>query len=72
MSENEMIDPVMMCIYCGETMDVPNEKQIKIFGFPNCCEEDMLKIERNKLFKIVKGLDSLKTKLEAEILRGMI
>lgn len=69
---SEMVDPIMVCLYCGDTMNVPNEKQIKIFGLPNCCEENMLQIERNKLFKLVKGLDQLKVKLEQEILRGVL
>lgn len=67
-----MVDPILVCLYCGDTMDMPNEKQIKIFGFPNCCEENMLQLERNKLFKLVKGIDQLKAKLEQEILRGIM
>lgn len=68
----EMVDPILVCLYCGDNMNMPNEKQLKIFGYPNCCEEKMLQIERNKLFKLVKGLDNLKIKLEQEIIRGLM
>ena len=72
MENNEAKDIVCICVYCGELIESPNAKQIKIFGFPECCEEKMLLIDRNKLFKIVKGLENLKAKMESEILRGMI
>ena len=71
--DDEMKDPICFCLLCGDTMNAPNERQIEIFGYPKCCEGlDMLKTDRNHLFKIVKGLDNLKAKLEAEILRGMV
>lgn len=69
---NEMVDGIVVCLYCSELMDAPTEKQLKLFGFPNCCGFDMLKVDRNQVFKIVQGLDNLKAKLEKEILRGMI
>lgn len=66
-----MIDPVMICIYCGELMESLTEKQMKVFGHPNCCDLKMLVVERNKLFQIVKGLEVLKAKMEAEIVKGI-
>ena len=69
----EMVDRVLVCLICGDLMNAPNEKQLKIFGHPKCCETmDMVPMDRNHLFKIVKGLDNLKAKLEDEILRGMV
>lgn len=73
MSDNsEMIDAIVVCPYCAELMDAPNQRQLELFGYPNCCDFPMLKVDRNKLFKMVQGLDNLKAKLEQEILRGMI
>lgn len=66
-----MIDPIRICIYCGDVMDEPTERQIEIFGMPACCNQDMLKVERNKIYDIIKGMANLKTKLEEEILKGM-
>lgn len=67
-----MIDPVLICVYCGDLMDYPSEEWIERFGLPPCCEQDMLQVERNSMFKIIKALDKLKEALEAEILRGQI
>jgi len=68
---SEMIDPVRICIYCGDLMDEPTERQVAVFGMPACCSYDMLQVERNKLYDIIKGMANLKVKLEQEILKGM-
>ena len=70
---DDFIDGVAICIYCGFFLDTyPNEKQMKIFGKPRCCDYDMLKIERNKLHTIVRAIDKLKGNLESELLKGTI
>lgn len=67
-----MIDPVLICIYCGDIMDAPTEKQIAIFGQPECCEMKMLEIERNNLHKVLKGVESLKKNIEHEIVKDQL
>lgn len=68
----DMLDPLLICIYCGDTMDALTDKQIKIFGKPTCCDFDMLKVEREKLHTIVRSLDNLKKNLESEILKDVV
>jgi hypothetical protein len=71
--ENEMVDQVWACLLCGELMENLTPRQLKLFGKPKCCESKMMiPFDRNDLFKIVKGLEVLKTKMEAEIIRGMV
>jgi len=67
-----MIDPILICLYCGDTMDYPSEEWVEKFGLPDCCEEAMLQLERNKIFKIHKALGTLKASLEEEMLRGQL
>lgn len=69
---SEMLDPILICIYCGDLMDAPNEKQIEIFGKPTCCDFDMLRIEREKMHTIMRSLDTLKANIEAEVLKGIL
>jgi len=69
---SDMLDPVMMCIYCGDVMEAPSEKQIEIFGRPTCCEFDMLVVEREKIHTIVRSLDNLRKNLETELLKGVM
>lgn len=65
---NEMIDPVIICLYCGEKMDWSDEKEDK-WGLPDCCEFKMLKVEKNNIFKLLAGLDKVKEALEAELVK---
>lgn len=69
---DEFIDGFAVCLYCGDTMEYPNEKQMKIFGKPICCEFEMLRIEREKIHVIVRSLDTLKKNLEEEILKNIL
>ena len=66
-----MLDPVLICMYCGDLMDHPGERAIEVFGTPQCCEFDMLMVERDKLYRIHEGLDELKKKIEEEMIKGM-
>jgi len=69
---DEMVDKILICIYCGDVMEGLTEEQIKIFGEPTCCEFSMLPVEREKMHKIVISLDNLKANLEAELLKGVM
>jgi len=69
---DDMLDPIVICIYCGDVMEAPNERQREIFGIPTCCEFEMLSIEREKMHTIVRSIDNLRTNLEAEILKGIL
>ena len=73
MSE-EFIDLVYVCMYCGDLMEKPSEKMLTLFGEGalNCCELPMVKVERNKIYQVVKAVDKLKENLEKEILKGML
>lgn len=71
MSE-EVKDFFIICPYCSESMDFPTDRQLELFGWPECCGERMLTLNREKLFKLVKGLDNLKIKLEAEMIKGVL
>jgi hypothetical protein len=50
-------------------MNMPNEEQLEIFGYPVCCEHDMLQVEKNEIYSIIKALDSLKAQLEQELIK---
>lgn len=69
---DEFIDPIYICPYCGEVNEPPNEEMATLFGLsePRCCDYNMLKVERNHLFDMVKGVEKLKENLESEILKG--
>lgn len=66
-----MLEPentLLACPYCGDTMDMPNEDIIKRFGMAlDCCEFPMVKLDKSNLYKLLKGLDALKTAVEREI-----
>jgi hypothetical protein len=64
-----MIDPLLACPYCGDTMDMPNEELLERFGQAalNCCEFKMITLDRGNLYKLLKGLDTLKVAIEHEI-----
>lgn len=69
---SEILDPLLICVYCGDTMDGMTPEQIKIFGEPSCCEHNMLKIERERIHAIVRSVDKLRANLEKEILEGAL
>jgi len=65
-------DTILVCLLCGEITEMPSEAQMKIFkNALTCCESNMIKLDRNKIYKIIKSLDTVKSKLEAEIIKGM-
>ena len=59
-----------VCLGCGDLMDAPSERQIEIFGEPECCEMPMVKIDRNKIHKIIDGLEKLRENLQREATSG--
>lgn len=67
-----MIDPMMICVYCGDTMDAPTEKQLEVFGEPECCEHKMLQVERNNLHVLLKGIETLKKNIEHELVKDQL
>ena len=69
---DEFVDGFLICVYCGEIMESLNERQVKIFGVPTCCNFNMLQIEREKIHVIVRALDNLRKNLEAELLKGVM
>ena len=70
---NDMVDPIIVCLLCGDFMEHPTDRQLELFGWPKCCDElKMVCLERNKIIKIIKGLDNLKIKLEAEMIKGVL
>lgn len=66
---DEFIDSFAICLYCGDVMEYPNERQMEIFGKPLCCEFSMLQVERQKLHVMVRSLDTLRQNLETELLK---
>lgn len=67
----DMVDPLVICVYCGEVMNALTPQQEKMFGKPVCCGYDMLRIEREKIHAVVRAADKLKENLEAEVLKGV-
>ena len=63
---SEMIDPILICLYCGEKMDWSDDQEEK-WGVPDCCDSKMLKIDRNGVFKLIQGLDKVKEALQDEL-----
>lgn len=68
----EFVDEILMCVYCGCLLPGMSEDKIKRFGKPECCEFDMLAIDREKIHTIVGAMDNLKENLEEELLKGII
>lgn len=62
-------DELFYCIYCGDTMEPPSPELLERFGTEalNCCGYKMAKLDRSNLYKLLKGLDKLKTAIEHEI-----
>ncbi|MHA2280301.1 MAG: hypothetical protein ACXAC5_05580 [Promethearchaeota archaeon] len=64
-----MNDPLLACPYCGDTMDMPSPELLERFGQSalECCDFEMIKLDKGNLYKLLKGLDKLKTSIEHEI-----
>lgn len=62
-------DQLLACPYCGDTMDHPSEDIIKRFGEAalECCDFKMITLDKSNLYKLLKGLEKLKTSIEYEI-----
>ena len=62
-------DILLACPYCGDTMDMPEDKVIERFGDAvlNCCGSKMLELNRSNLYTLLKGLEKLKEAIEYEI-----
>lgn len=69
---DDFVDSFAVCLYCGDVMEYPNERQMEIFGKPTCCDFDMLQVEREKIHVIVRSLDTLRKNLEEELLKGVM
>jgi hypothetical protein len=67
----QMLDKILICLYCGEVMEALTKEQMKIFGKPSCCGYDMVAMEREKIHTVVRSIDKLKKNLENQILKGM-
>jgi len=65
MNENTLLG----CPYCGDTQDMPSEEILEKFGdiALKCCDFEMLRLDRRRLYQILKGMDELKRNIEAEI-----
>lgn len=66
-----MNETICVCLYCGDIMNCPDERQQEVFGWPKCCEHDMVKADKTKIYSIIKALDTLKRKLEMEIVKDL-
>lgn len=69
---DDFVDSFAVCLYCGDVMEYPNERQMEVFGKPTCCDFDMLQVEREKIHVIVRSLDTLRKNLEEELLKGVM
>jgi len=67
-----MCDNFLACPYCGDTMKALNEKQLEIFGVPVCCDREMITLDKNKTYDMIRnGLDKLKESLEQDLIEGI-
>ena len=62
-------DTILCCPYCGDTMDMPSPELLEKFGQSalECCNFEMIKLDKSNLYRLLKGLDKLKTSIEHEI-----
>ena len=68
----QVLDGLMICLYCGDAMNTLTKEQITMFGRPACCGHDMVIMDRSRLRTVVNALDKLKQNLEAKILEGLL
>ena len=54
-------------------MPKPDAKTIKKFGDSVlvCCEHKMAEIDMNEMYKVVRAMDVLKDRIEAEMIAGL-
>jgi hypothetical protein len=64
-----MDDFIRVCFLCGGVMNDLTPLQIKMFGKPNCCENEMVKMPTKNLHAVIKALDQLKVNLEKELVK---
>lgn len=63
---------LMVCLYCGDTMDKPNKETLKKFKTAlKCCDHPMSEVDMNEAYKVIKGLEKLRTTIEAEMIKGL-
>ena len=59
---------LFFCIYCGEIMPGVSDKAVEMLGNPQCCDENMIGVDKGRLYAVMKGLESVIEKLEKEIM----
>lgn len=64
---------IWACLYCGDTMPKPDPKLVKKLGKKafRCCDHDMVEVDMNEMYKLIKSLDVLKEKIEAQVIEGL-
>jgi hypothetical protein len=67
-----MKDSILACPYCGDIMEQLTKEQRKVFGKPTCCDNEMLTIDRARVYEMIKGLDTLKSNLERETIKDFL
>jgi len=69
--EEIMTDSFLACAYCGELMDMPSEEILEKFGdiALECCDFKMITLNRSNLYKLLKGVEKLKSAIENEIIK---
>lgn len=69
-----MNDTMLGCLYCGETMPNPSAEIKEKFGDEafRCCDRTMTTLDCSNLYKLVKGLETLKTNIEQEIIKDLL
>lgn len=62
-------DNILICFHCGEIRDMPSEEAVERFGdmILECCDHRMYQFESNKLYLLVKNMETVKEKLEQQI-----
>ena len=65
------MDDFLICLCCGEVIEMPSDRAIKILGkkATECCDSQMAKIKRSSMHTIVRNLDKIQARLEEEILK---
>lgn len=72
--DDQFVDPIYICLYCGDIMNRPNDRMMELFGEKAlvCCSLPMIKADRDKIYTIVLAIDKLKENLEGQILSGVM
>lgn len=69
---DEFVDRVFICVYCGDLLSGMTDEQMERFGKPECCDFNMLPVDREKVHTIVRSLDTLRENLEEELLESIL